>query len=115
MLLKLPPAIQIDFVGSRTPSPVEESLFDWSVTKKQYRFKTPIDQQSNTIDTDLSINDFEVSEIDDNSITRNSLYGSSKVKLSHTPKKSCFYGNHTIYRIFNSMKFELLLRTTSKI
>jgi hypothetical protein len=74
----VPPEIQIDLVGSRTPSPVEESIFDWSVNRKQYKFKNSYDQQSTSVDTDFSINDFEVSEKDENSVNKDSIYDSSK-------------------------------------
>jgi hypothetical protein len=66
-------------VGSRTPSPVEEQQFDWSINRKQYKFKNSYDQQSTSIDTDFSINDFEVSEKDENPINKDSIYDSSKV------------------------------------
>jgi len=66
-------------VGSRTPSPVEEQVFDWSINRKQYKFKNSYDQQSTSIDTDFSINDFEVSEKDENFINKDSIYDSSMV------------------------------------
>ncbi|CAG2180757.1 unnamed protein product, partial [Oppiella nova] len=53
--LMFAPDIQIDLVGTRTPSPEEEPYLDWSYNKKEYRFKAPVDQQSTSFDTDFSI------------------------------------------------------------
>ncbi|CAG2119785.1 unnamed protein product, partial [Medioppia subpectinata] len=73
------PDIQIDLVGTRTPSPEEEELIDWSYNKKEYKFKAPIDQQSASFDTDFSINDFEITDRDVDSITNSRFDVSSKI------------------------------------
>lgn len=46
-LFQIPPEIQIDLVGPRTPSPVEEECnLELPVSKKQYKFKVDYDQES---------------------------------------------------------------------
>lgn len=89
-------------MGSRTPSPVEESIFDWSANRKQYKFKNSYDQQSTSVDTDFSINDFEVSEKDENSVNKDSIYDSSKV---------CFicFSIWSILKSYVSMEMKLFL------
>jgi hypothetical protein len=92
-------------VGSRTPSPVEEQQFDWSINRKQYKFKNSYDQQSTSIDTDFSINDFEVSEKDENPINKDSIYDSSKVCFICSFIRSILLGSYV------SMEIKLFLES----